>query len=184
MEYTKYDLVTGKLMGAGTMDQDQIPNQITDGIGVLAGVAGDWQTEYVDVTQSPPVLAKIVVPVPTLDQVKAAAKQAVAARRWAAEMGGAPYGSEFLATDDRSKTLILGTAVGAMLDSTFTVDWKAVSGNWLHLDAPGIITAAKTVFGWANTCFQREQALGAMVDGAADVASCDALAPTIQTFWP
>jgi hypothetical protein len=95
-----------------------------------------------------------------------------------------PFNGTTLATDDRSKLLLSAAAAKAQSDPDFTTEWKMQDGAWVTLNAQAIIAAYAAMFGWVTQCFAREQAIGEMIDAAADAGDLDDLAPVILAFWP
>jgi hypothetical protein len=82
----------------------------------------------------------------------------IATRRWKAETDGITVGGIRVETDDRSKLLINGAAVEAMLDPNYTLRWKT-GGGFIELDAAQIIGIARAVRAHVQVCFDREAEL-------------------------
>lgn len=90
----------------------------------------------------------------------------IRARRDQAIAGGITPGGIPVQTDDLSQTRIMGAAVGAMLDPTYTVQWKT-TGGWVTFDAPQVIAIATAVRSHVQACFDHEaQLLAALAAGA------------------
>lgn len=107
---------------------------------------------------------------------------ALAERRWRAETGGILVaGGMTVATDDRSKTMIMGARIKADADGGYTLRWKTSAG-FQTLDAATIIAISDAVLAHVATCFDREDALSADIDAAADQAALDAI--DIDIGWP
>lgn len=120
-------------------------------------------------------------PIP-LDEVKAARKAAATALRWEKEVAGILIDGVPVATDDRSKTLILGKRAKARENPDMTFRWKAASGEWVDLTGAQIIAIADTVADHVQACFNREGELHDLID-AAEMAEA-VLAVDIATGWP
>jgi hypothetical protein len=84
--------------------------------------------------------------------------QRIAARRYQAEVGGITVGGLPVDTDDRSKLLINGAAVEAMLDPAYVLRWKA-GGEFVDLTAEEVIGVARGVRAHVQACFDREAVL-------------------------
>ncbi|MDA8485174.1 DUF4376 domain-containing protein [Pseudomonas resinovorans] len=82
----------------------------------------------------------------------------IAARRYTAEIAGVTVGSIRVDTDDRSKLLINGAAVEAMLNPAYVLRWKA-DGVFVDLDADQVKDVARAVRAYVQACFDREDAL-------------------------
>lgn len=122
-----------------------------------------------------------VEPIP-LDEVKAARKAAATDLRWQKETGGIVIGGVLVATDDRSKTLILGKRAQAQTDPDMAFRWKAASGEWVELTGAQIIGIADAVADHVQACFDREGELHDLIDGAETAETV--LAVDIAAGWP
>ena len=122
-----------------------------------------------------------VEPIP-LDDIKAACKAAATDLRWQKETGGILIAGIPVATDDRSKTLILGKRAQAQSDPAMTFRWKAASGEWVELTGVQIIAIADAVADHVQACFDREGDLHDAID-AAETAEA-VLAIDIAAGWP
>lgn len=89
----------------------------------------------------------------------------IAARRYEAEAGGIEIAGMHVDTDDRSKLLINGAALEAMLDPAYTMQWKTPAG-FVQLDAAQVLAVASAVRAHTQACFDREAVLlGELEDG-------------------
>ncbi|WP_377810631.1 DUF4376 domain-containing protein [Azospirillum sp. A29] len=122
-----------------------------------------------------------VEPIP-LDEVKATRKAAATDLRWQKETGGIVIAGVPVATDDRSKMLILGKRAQAQTDPTAIFRWKAASGEWVDLTGAQIIAIADAVGDHVQACFDREGAIHDLIDAAPDAAAV--LAVDISAGWP
>ncbi|WNW10136.1 DUF4376 domain-containing protein [Pseudomonas sp. DTU_2021_1001937_2_SI_NGA_ILE_001] len=90
----------------------------------------------------------------------------IADRRYQAETAGIELGDMHVATDDRSKLLINGAVVEAMLDPEYVMRWKT-PGGFVDLAAQQVIAVARAVRAHVQACFDREAELQAAVaDGS------------------
>lgn len=85
-------------------------------------------------------------------------KSLIAARRYEAEIGGIEIAGMHVDTDDRSKLLINGAALEAMLDPAYTMQWKTPAG-FVELDAAQVLGVARAVRAHVQACFNREAEL-------------------------
>ena len=92
-----------------------------------------------------------------------AERQAIAARRYEAEVGGITLNGVQIDTDDRSKLLINGAALEATIDPTYVMQWKT-SGGFIELTAMQVIGIARAVRAHVQACFDREAELLAALE--------------------
>lgn len=104
-------------------------------------------------------------PEPTLDELKAQKKAAIAAARYEAEIAGTTVNGILLDTGRDSQALITGAALAAVIDDEYSLNWKTTAG-FIHLSAPEIIAVAQSVRAHVQSCFDREGELVALVDAA------------------
>lgn len=101
-------------------------------------------------------------------------------KRWEKENGGFELGEMFIATDDRSKTMITGARIKADGDPTFTTPWKGPDGSFNRITAPAIIMISDAMLNHVAACFDKEEAISikimngtftttAQIDGAWNV---------------
>lgn len=105
----------------------------------------------------PPAMALVTL---TPKDLKAHA----AAARYAKEVEGIVVGGVAIATDDRSKQMILGLRVKANADPNFTTQFKGVNGVWVDVNAATIITLSDAVFAHIDHVFGVEQLLEEQID--------------------
>lgn len=122
-----------------------------------------------------------VEPIP-LDEVKAARKAVATDLRWQKETAGILINGMQVATDDRSKTLILGKRAKGRENPAMTFRWKAASGAWVELTGAQIIAIADAVADHVQACFDREGELHDTID-AAETAEA-VLSVDITAGWP
>jgi hypothetical protein len=82
----------------------------------------------------------------------------IAERRYLAECSGVIVGSLRVDTDDRSKLLINGAALEAVIDPAYAMQWKTRSG-FVDLTGPQVIGVAQAVRAHVQACFNREAEL-------------------------
>ena len=101
----------------------------------------------------------------------------IAARRYQAEIGGIELQGLPIATDDRSKTLINGSALKALRNSAYTLRWKTEEG-FIDLPADQVLVMADAVADHVQACFDREAELQAAV------ADGSITAEMLEQGWP
>lgn len=80
----------------------------------------------------------------------------LAAVRYKFETGGIYINGMFVATDDRSKTMIIGARAMADTNKDYVLKWKLGNGNFINLDAGTIIYISNTVLQHVQKCFDIE----------------------------
>lgn len=83
---------------------------------------------------------------------------AIAERRWQAETGGLYLQGTFVNTEDRSKTLLNGSALKAMRNPAYVLRWKTPEG-FVELTAEQVLYFADAVADFVQACFDREEEL-------------------------
>lgn len=86
-------------------------------------------------------------------------------KRWQREVGGITVGGVPVATDDRSKMMLMGARIAAVADGNFTTQWKTQAG-FVTLDAATIIVMSNAVLAHVDQCFAIEAQV--LVDIAGD----------------
>lgn len=74
-------------------------------------------------------------------------------KRWEKEVGGIVVNNMPVATDDRSKQMIMGARIAAESDSKFTTSWVGADGTVSVLTAPQIIAISDAVLDHVNEVF-------------------------------
>lgn len=82
----------------------------------------------------------------------------IADRRYQAEIAGCDVAGMRVDTDDRSKLLINGAVVEAMLDPAYTLAWKTSAGV-VPLTGEQVIGVGRAVRAHVQACFDRESEL-------------------------
>lgn len=115
----------------------------------------------------------IIVPVKTLEELKAGKKADIAAARYTYEIAGIRFRGVHVTTDREDQAMITAAALSAVIDSTFSTVWKGADG-YLTLDAPGVMALATAVAAHVEAAFAEEKRLSDNIDAAQtaeDVAS-------------
>lgn len=84
-------------------------------------------------------------------------------RRWRVETGGIVVGGVPVATDDRSKIMIIGARVKANANPEFETAWKTAEG-FILLDGPTLIAISDAVLAHVDACFAAEAAVLADIE--------------------
>lgn len=88
-------------------------------------------------------------------------------RRWQKETDGVNFYGVTIATDDRSKMMIMGARMAAENDPNFTTKWKIANETFIDLDAETLIAISDAVLAHVANCFAiEEQVLGLIQSGA------------------
>ena len=104
-------------------------------------------------------------------------RAAVAAERYKHETAGIMAGGMSIDTDDRSKLLINGAALEAMIDPAYVMNWKTPNG-FVQLSAEQVIAVARAVRAHVQACFDRE---GELLDAIAAGTYTEAM---LEEGWP
>lgn len=96
---------------------------------------------------------------PPLDLLAYAAQ-----RRWQKEVGGIVVNGVPIATDDRSKTMIIGSRLAADADPNWSAQWVANDGHVYPINAAAIIAISDAVQAHVNACFTTFVAVKADID--------------------
>lgn len=122
-----------------------------------------------------------------IEVVTAARLADLATERYARECGGIVVAGAGVATDDRSKTLLMGAKLKAQADANYTVNWKVGPGVYAPLDAATIIGVADAVEAWVGACFEAEkvhaEAIVALAEGQ-NPDPADIIAYDFTGGWP
>ena len=86
-------------------------------------------------------------------------------KRWMKEVAGISAGGFQVATDDRSKQMILGARVAAVADEDFTTPWVTEDGTIVELNSTQIITLSNAVLAHVQECFTTFAEVKAGIDG-------------------
>lgn len=102
-----------------------------------------------------------------LDQLKAQKRSEAAAKRWERENSGIVVGGRAFATDERTRTVLIGSRIVAKEDATYTVEWKFADG-FATLTASELIAASNAVGAHVRACFAAEAAHVAAIEALAE----------------
>lgn len=85
-------------------------------------------------------------------------------RRWRLEVGGITVGDVPVATDDRSKLMITGARVAAMVDPNWSTVWHGADGQTYAVDAAAMLAISDAVQAHVNTGFATFAAVKAAIE--------------------
>lgn len=74
-------------------------------------------------------------------------------RRWLAEIGGITVAGVPIATDDRSKIMVIGARVAAEADPNWSTVWQGTDGNGYRVDATAMLAISDAVHAHVNATF-------------------------------
>lgn len=74
-------------------------------------------------------------------------------KRWEKEVGGLLVNGIRIATDDRSKVMLMGARSVAEADATSVQEWDSADGSVHQLTAPQIIAISQAVAAHVSQCF-------------------------------
>ncbi|WP_314407315.1 DUF4376 domain-containing protein [Pseudomonas kuykendallii] len=101
----------------------------------------------------------------------------IAARRYEAETAGIVFGGAQIDTGRDSQALITGAALNAVIDPSYTCNWKTPSG-FVQLDAQTLLGVATTLRAHVQACFDREAELLAALNAG------EFTAEMLEEGWP
>lgn len=130
------------------------------GLLVASETVGEGWTYYDGVLTPPPPVP------PTKDDLTAYA----ADTRWRKEIGGIVVGGVPVATDDRSKQMIIGARLAADADPDWTTQWVGADGAIYPINAAAIIAISDAVQANVNACFVAYAAVKSDID-AGDITT-------------
>ena len=132
-------------------------------------IDGRVPTGYTFARDGNGVLAQVLA----YGDLKTDLKAYAAQKRWQKEVGGITVGGIPIATDDRSKQMIIGARMAAEADSGFTTPWVANDGSVHTLTAADVIGISNAVLAHVGSCF-------AIYATVADQIESDAIAGAAQ----
>jgi len=132
-----------------------------------------------DGVQTDAALQAVLTPYGIFVSDTAALLAHAAGRRWRVETGGITVSDAPIATDDRSKTMIMGARIKADADPDYSVGWKTDAG-FVALTSAQIIDISNAVLAHVDACFAAEAAVRSGIEGGdiQTIAEIDAFA------WP
>lgn len=106
-----------------------------------------------------------------------------ASKRYDTENGGLTFSGIPVATDDRSKQMIMGARIAASSDPNFTTQWVGADGNVYVLNATQLIAISNAVLAHVSTCFSVYATVKSNIVGATvtTLAQIDAAFAAITT---
>ncbi len=122
-----------------------------------------------------------VVPVRSLDELKADLVAAATAERWARETGGISIGGVLVGTNLDDQNRLSGVLSAIQLGGLEWVDFKAQSG-WVHLTAPELQGIALAISAHVQACFTAERAHHEAIEQLQTPTDVDAY--DVRAGWP
>lgn len=116
-----------------------------------------------------------------IDQLKGQKLSEVAAKRWERENAGVEVSGKFFSSDERTRTVLIGSRIVAKEDATYTVEWK-FAGGFEMLTAADLIAAANAVGAHVRACFAAERIHVAAIEALSD--SQAAIDYDTSVGWP
>lgn len=141
-------------------------------VEAAAAVEEGWI--YANGTISPP-------PPPSLESLKTAKIEALAAKRWTVETGGISVNGVNVNTDRESYGLILGAIKRAERQPEVIIEFKGANG-WVLLTKSEIDFIGDLVGDHVQACFSHERTLSDAITAAPDTAALDTI--DITAGWP
>ena len=111
------------------------------------------------------------LPAPTLAELKAERRAALAERRRRAETAGTRVNGMSMSTDEKTQGKLTAAVVASVLDNAYAVNWKLADGSFALFDHAALIAAAQGVRAHVQNCFDREAQLAAAIDAAVDATA-------------
>lgn len=84
--------------------------------------------------------------------------------RWRKEVGGVTIAGAPVATDDRSKQMIIGARIAVDADPNWSTQWVGADGAIYPVDAAAIIAISNAVQAHVNACFATYASVKAAID--------------------
>jgi hypothetical protein len=97
-------------------------------------------------------------------------------KRWQVEVGGIVVGGVPVATDDRSKVMIVGARLAAQADPAWSTIWQGSDGQAYPVDAAAMLAISDGVRAHVNASFATLASVAAGIEAGtiADTAGIDA----------
>lgn len=109
-----------------------------------------------------------------LADVKEALKAKVAAQRWEREMSGVVINGLPVATDDRTRGVLVGAYARAVKDSNYAVSNFKSGEVYVSLSNAEIIAIGELVADFIQSCFDQNQVIDAEIDALASFEEAQA----------
>jgi hypothetical protein len=103
----------------------------------------------------------------------------IAAARYEVEVGGITVNDMAIETDRESRSLLIGAAFVASLDTGYTCQWKTANG-FVTLTAEQIIVLAQAVRAHVQACFDQEALLTAAIEAATTIEVVEAIVWSLE----
>ena len=116
-----------------------------------------------------------------IEQLKVQKRSEAASKRWERENAGVEVGGRIFATDERTRTVLIGSRIVAKEDAAYTADWK-FSNGFATLTAADLIAAANAVGAHVRACFAAEAAHVTAIEALLDQQ--DVIDHDISVGWP
>lgn len=116
-----------------------------------------------------------------IEQLKVQKRSEAASKRWERENAGVEVGGRIFATDERTRTVLIGSRIVAKEDAAYTADWK-FSNGFATLTAADLIAAANAVGAHVRACFAAEAAHVTAIEALLDQQ--DVIDYDISVGWP
>ena len=107
--------------------------------------------------------------IPTLDELKRFKRDEIAESRFNAEVAGVMG----IKTDRESQALLTGACLQAVIDPTYTLNWKTIDGTFVELTAEDVKAIGTTVRTHVQTQFNREKELNELIDNCGSASELD-----------
>lgn len=101
---------------------------------------------------------EFIDPTPTLDELKEVKKIEIATARFTAETAGITFNGVKIETNRESRGLITGAVVQALVDPTYSLQWKTPTG-FIPLTAEQLKAVGAAVRKHVQDCFDKEAEL-------------------------
>lgn len=120
---------------------------------------------------------------PSLEELKAAALQAVRDRRWQAENAGVTVGGVRIRTDERTQAKVSGALQLMELNPAIeALDWEATPGVFAALDQSALVAVGLAIGAHVQACFTNSKVLSLAIAAAEDAEALTAI--NLQAGWP
>lgn len=105
--------------------------------------------------------------------------------RWRAETAGISVAGLPVATDDRSKVMLMSARLQASTSPSFTIRWKTTDGDFAIIDAATIITMSDAVTAHVEACFDREADVASAINegDVTTIAAITAAFADVSSPW-
>ena len=105
----------------------------------------------------------------------------LATYRYDKEIAGIDVNGSSIRTDRESQATLTSAYTATLINPSTTINWKASGGSWVSLDASQVSALASAVVTHVQSCFNKEQSIGATITGATTLAQLRAI--DFDTLW-